>query len=389
MIKNALVITNRVRKIPGGLVECVILPLQKLGYKVFWAADFSIAKFDCLNVPCEIIRTNSRSLPFNPKNISTYLTIKKTIKDYNISLVFCHTPIGGFLGRLAAYNLNVPCVIYEAHGFLFFKNGPKLGWLYKIIEQKLAHFTNFLITINEEDFNNANKFELRENGCCYMVHGAGMNLDFNVISNEEKEKIKSNFAINNNVRILISIGELNSNKNVKTLIQALSLIKSNDWILLICGEGPQEKKLKNLVKKKHLMDKVKFLGYRNDINDLLNISDLYISCSKREGLSRTVSEAMALKTLCVVSDRRGMNDLIEDKIGGFLFEPYDYLRLATLIDACLSLGDSEKEKLLLYSQEKIRNYTADIVSKEYFEILTDADLYLKRTMYDNNKKNNF
>ena len=378
MSKNALVITNRVRKIPGGIAECAIGPLQDLGYRVFWAADFSVAKFDLSEAPCELIQTNSRSLPFHPKNISTYRTLKKAMKEKEISLVSCHTPIGGFLGRIAAKKMHVPCVVYEAHGFLFFKNGPKLGWLYKLIERRLARYTNYLITINEEDYQNAQRFKLKPAGQCYMVHGSGMHLNFAEIPLGEKARIKTELGIDENQKVLISIGELNANKNVETLLKSLPLVQTKNWVLLVCGEGPHDKKLKNLANRLHIDDKVRFLGYRTDIQQLLSISDIYVTCSKREGLSRTVSEAMAARVLCVVSNRRGMKDLIDDKKGGFLFEPLDHKQLSAVLDNALTLNDITKQKLLDYSQNKIKNYTTEVVRNECLAILSTADEYLRK-----------
>ena len=372
-MKNALIVTNRVRKIPGGLVECAIKPLQDLGYQVFWAADFSIAKFDLKDAPCEIIKTPSRTNPFNPKNIKTYKIIKRTILDKKIDLVFCHTPIGGFLGRIASNRLKVKCVIYQAHGFLFFKNGPKLGWLFKIVEKWLAKKTDFLITINNEDYNNACKFKLKQNGKCFMVHGSGMKLDFSPMKENDKYLKRKSLGIDNDKKIILSIGELNSNKNVETLIKSVACIKTNNFVVLICGEGTHEEKIKRLIKKLRIDERVKMLGYRTDINELLKIASLYVTCSKREGLSRTVSESMAAGIPCIVSNRRGMKDLIDDGYGGFLFEPTNYQDLAEKICRVFEMNVSELEAIKKYNQNKIKNYQTDRVKKECFEILSFAD----------------
>lgn len=372
-MKTALIITNRVRKIPGGLVECAIKPLQELGYKVFWAADFSIAKFDLKSAPCEIIKTSSRSNPLNFKNIKTYFILKKVIREKQINIVFCHTPIGGFLGRLVASRLKVNVVIYQAHGFLFFEKGPKLGWLYKIVERWLAKKTDFLITINNEDYSNACKFKLKKGGKCFLVHGSGMKLDFSQDSYLDKEKIKKELGIEQFKKIIISIGELNANKNVETLIKSLPFIKSDNFVVLICGEGTHQKKLERLVDKLKLKDKVRMLGYRTDIPNLLKVSDLYVTCSKREGLSRTISESMAAGLPCVVSNRRGMKDLIDNELGGFLFEPKNYKELALKISLILNMNVSDLDSIKFHNQEKIKLFQTEVVRKECLDILSIAD----------------
>jgi glycosyltransferase EpsD len=95
--------------------------------------------------------------PFNLKNIKAYKEMKKIINQNNYDIIHCHTPMGGFLARLAARGCAAK-IIYTVHGFHFYKGAPLINWLvYYPIEKYLIHLTDCLITINMEDYDVAKK----------------------------------------------------------------------------------------------------------------------------------------------------------------------------------------------------------------------------------------
>ncbi len=115
--------------------------------------------------------------PFDFKNIRAYRQVTEIIKKEKIEIIHCNTPIGGAVGRLAGKKCGIKKVIYQAHGFHFYKGAPKLNWIvYYPVEKYLAHFTDALITINTEDFRISRKFNLKKNGQKYYVPGVGINL---------------------------------------------------------------------------------------------------------------------------------------------------------------------------------------------------------------------
>lgn len=359
-MKKALIISNKIRKIPGGSVETVIKPLQKRGYEVTWAANFSTAKFDLKDFPCKILNTKSETNPFKLNNFKTRKIINNYLKENNTDLIFCSTPIGGLHGRKCGKKARVPNVIYEAHGFLFFKGGPKLGFLYKGLEKHLAKYTDTLITINNEDYRNAKKFKLRKPDHVFMVNGSGEDYTSISMTLEEKQKLKEELSINKEF-VFISIGELNNNKNVLSSVKAFDLFSNKypESKILICGEGKKKSEIEKYIKKHNLERKVMLLGYRNDIKKLLQISNCYISSSLREGLSRTVGESMAAGLPCIVSNKRGLSDFIDDNKGGFLFEPKNIIDIC---DKMVKVYTSEKVKEMSdYNLSKIKSYSSSTV----------------------------
>lgn len=90
----------------------------------------------------------------------------------------CNTPIGGVLGRICAHKAQTPTVIYQAHGFHFWSGTPLKNWiLYYPVERVLAHWTDILMTINQEDYERARTFRLHRDGKLILHPGVGVNIE--------------------------------------------------------------------------------------------------------------------------------------------------------------------------------------------------------------------
>lgn len=292
-------------------------------------------------------------------------------KNPQIEIIHCNTPIGGVIGRLAGKKFGKK-VIYTAHGFHFYKGSPIFNrTILKWIEQWMAHYTDILITINQEDFEAAQKFKLKKGGKVFKVPGVGMNIDN--LSGEKSDSIviKSSLGFNKDTTLCIAIGDLNDNKNFITLIKSFSYIKNYNVGLIICGKGPKEEFLKNEIHKLGLESNVKLLGFRTDISDLLHTSDIFLMSSKREGLPRSTMEAMAAGLPCIVSDIRGNRDLIEEGEGGFLIDPLDTEGFAKAI-VKLCRDEEMRKDMSRWNLNKIKEFSIDIVSSKIKQIFSEV-----------------
>lgn len=253
--------------------------------------------------------------PFKFNNFQAYRMLKEIIENNNYDIIHCHTPVGGVLTRIATRKERKKGtkIIYTAHGFHFYKGAPLLNWLiYYPIEKICSKWTDCLITINEEDYNisqkkfNINKIEL--------VNGVGVDEKKFVkkINKIEKEKLKKDIGLKDNDFVIIQIGELNANKNQIMTIEVMKdIVEENKNIkLLLVGKGTLEKFYKQKIKEYNLQENIKLLGYRNDIVELLNISDCLVSASKREGLPVNVIEAMIAGKYIIGTNCRGNVDLL-------------------------------------------------------------------------------
>lgn len=345
----------------------------------YLAANWASAKKEQIiedenNYNVRIINIDLSRSPYSPKNITAYKQLVEFIKKENIDYIHCNTPVGGLLGRLAGKKCKVKKVIYQAHGFHFYKGAPLKNWLlYYPIEKLLAHYTDALITINKEDYERAQGFKLRKGGKVYYVPGVGIDLSQYELPESTREIKRKELGLKETDVALISAGELNANKNNKVIIEALGNLQNKNVHYFLCGVGPCEEELKELAKSKGISEQVHFLGYRTDIKELLRAADVFVMPSYREGLSRSIMEAMASGLPCVVSDIRGNRDLVDNGKGGYLCECIgDYVNaIDRETDHHTRIVQGES------NQQKIKDFRIDFVieqlEKIYKQIYMECD----------------
>lgn len=310
--------------------------------------------------------------PFSLKNIKAYKQLVKIINKENIDYIHCNTPVGGLLGRLAGKKCKVKKVLYQVHGFHFYKGASKLNWLiYYPVEKWFARYTDALVTINHEDFEFAKKkIKFRNNGKIYYVPGVG--IDASQFSNVETPASKrKELNIPEDAFVIISVGELNANKNNKVIISALEQLKNSNIHYVVCGVGEEEQALKKQVSDVGLQDNVHFVGYRNDIKELYAESDCFVMPSYREGLSRSIMEAMASGLPCVVSKIRGNVDMIEENKGGFLCAPDDVSGFTEAIKK-IATNEELRKNMQAYNKEAIKKFDVSVVKEEMKKIYSEV-----------------
>ena len=255
-------------------------------------------------------------------------------------------------------------IIYTAHGFHFFRGAPIKNWLfYYPIELFLSRYTDILITINKEDFNLAKKnFKSKK---VEYVPGVGIDLSKFYPSKTVRNKYRKKFNILDGDMVLISVGELNKNKNHKVVIEALNDLKKTNIKYFIVGRGKKEDELKILIKKYKLEKNVFLLGYREDVLPLLNMSDLFIFPSKREGLPLSLMEAMACGLPVICSDIRGNNDLIGNNDGGYLVN-LKHDNFKDKIELCLN---SDLQIMRNRNLNFIKQYDINVIIKKMESIM--------------------
>jgi len=312
-----------------------------------------------IELGCKVHNIAFQRSPFRINNLIAYMKIKKLIKLHNYDVVHTHTPIASVIVRMACRKLKNVKVIYTAHGFHFYKGAPLINWLlFYPIERYLSKYTDVLITINKEDYDRAKKsFKAKKKE---YVPGVGINIDeIEKISVNRNDK-RRELGIEDDAIILISVGELNKNKNHETIIKAIANIKEPKIYYIICGEGPLEKYLNRLIKKLNLENKVIMLGYRSDVIEFLKISDIFIHPSFREGLPVALMEAMACGLPIICSNIRGNCDLITHENGGLLANPYDVNSFVFCIKKLL-INVELREKFGLLNKENIKKYESQII----------------------------
>ena len=342
--------------------------LQKLGYEVSVVCNFehgsstSNEQVKKLMTDLDNLNVKHYHIPiprdmFDIKNmIKSYCLLKKLSFDKQYDLMHCHSPIGGVVARLAFKKARKQGtrIIYTAHGFHFYNGAPLKNWIiFYPVEKLCSKLTDCIITINKEDYKRAKeKFCVKE---VEYIPGIGIHVEEIQNTYTDIEKKKTEFSITNE-KILVSVGELNSNKNHEIIIRALAQLKTNKkYKYILCGKGDKEEYLKDLVKQLNLQNKVIFAGYRNDIKEILKLADIFCFPSYREGLSVALMEAMAIGLPVICSRIRGNIDLIDENKGGLFFNPNDIGECLNCIEMLLN-NEKKCSDYSLYNLIKIKKF---------------------------------
>lgn len=285
------------------------------------------------------------------ENIRAYKEVYKLVSDHKYDLIHCHSPIGGLITRLACRKIRkhgTP-VIYTAHGFHFFKGAPIKNWmLYYPVEKLCSRWTDVLITINQEDFSFA-KRKMKSKKIEY-IPGIGIDLERITNIDVDRTEKRRELGVPNGAILLLSVGELNKNKNHETVIRAIA---DMDVHYIIAGRGDLEDQLRLTIEELGLTNRVKLLGYRKDIVELCKTADVFVFPSFREGLSVSVMEAMGSGLPIVCSRIRGNTDLIDEN-GGEMFDPHSVEDCSRAIK---QLIHSNKRDKGIYNLNKVENFS--------------------------------
>lgn len=337
---------------------------RQQGWRVYYASAGEEPIEDC---DYSYVLSFNRS-PFSFNNVKAYRELKDIIEKENFDIIHCHTPVGGVVTRLAARDARKrgTSVIYTGHGLHFYKDAPILNWiLYYPVEKFCARFTDCLITINEEDYSNVTQHKFKASEIRH-VHGVGVSLDrFRIHTPAEKEALRLKYGYRAEDYIMIVVAELNKNKNQKFLIKSVSHMQKRfpQIKLLLVGKGEQQEELSNMVKELKLDSSVFFLGYRNDIDCLLGMSDVLVTASYREGLAVNIMEAMASGLPVICTDVRGQRDLIKDGENGFLYPINDEQRFSEAVGKLVDNSELA-DKIRDNNVRDVRIFSIDHVIKE-------------------------
>lgn len=375
--KKALVVTTVASTLDQFCMNDISI-LQK-SHKVYVAANFKFGNNTSRERVNEFkselqqkhIVINDIGLNRNPTskdNIVAYREIKRLIDKYSFDIIHCHTPVAAMLVRIAARNSrkNGTRVIYTAHGFHFYKGAPLKNWfLFYPVEWWLARYTDVLITINSEDYKMAKK-NLKAKSIRYIP---GVGVDIGKFTQKQIDKIakRKEMGLTKEVYVVLSVGELNKNKNHETVIKAIAKLNNPNIYYLICGQGVLEGYLIKMIKELGIEKQVVLLGFRKDIAEICKVADVFAFPSFREGLSVSLMEAMSTGLPVVCSKIRGNIDLIQDGKGGYLVDSGNMDGFKECIEKLVI--DEEKRKTFGdFNQNYIRKFSIENVKEQMAKV---------------------
>lgn len=369
VIKKALIIANSLGFISNFLRVDISL-LKSMGYSITVAGSIKSLLDDTLDyfqkndlTPIDVQFT-SRSLELGSL-ITSYSEIKKILKSNHFDLIHCHTPIVATLVRVVArkYRKTGTKVIYTSHGFPFYEGAKGIKpIIFKTVESYCSWFTDGIITICNEDYTNAKKMHCNS---VYKINGVGIELNQFSIPNFDRFQYRKMLGFCPDDIVILSIGELNTNKNHQVVIKAISEINDKRIKYAICG-----KELTELGKKEELIKladslnvDLRLLGFRKDIPMVCLSSDIGAIPSFKEGLGLSGLEMLASGMPVVGSNRQGIKDYVIEGQTGYLANPELSGTFAEAIVRTIEMGnvaETCRKVASDYSIEKTRKAMLEI-----------------------------
>ena len=338
--------------------------LAENGYEVEIACSEVLNRMDevrqDLGNLVKIHQLHLKRSPLALTNIRGYREVKQIVNDGQYSLIWTNEPVMGVVTRLAARKARSQGtkVLYMVHGFHFYTGAPLLNWLlFWPVEHVMASKADCICTINHEDYARAKQMRTRKTA---YIHGVGIDTD-RLNQGENPTDLRKELNLPQDAFLVLSVGELNGNKNQEIIIRAVARIRDANVHYILCGKGDRLQQLQALAAELTVSDRVHFLGYRKNIADICRQCDLFALPSRREGLPVAAMEAMYCGLPLVNSGIRGLTDITEDGVSGYVCGTDDAGCYADRIQKLRNnpetgkrMGEKNRETVEAFTIEKTR-----------------------------------
>ncbi len=314
---------------------------------------------------------------FRIRHLSALIGLIRLFRRERFDVLHTHTPIAAVLGRFAAKITGIPTVIYTAHGFYFHDDMPRWKYFFYVLIEKLSGmFTDLLFTQSSEDAQTAVQYNFINPKHIYAI-GNGVNLEHYspTVSNTNRE-LRAALAIPMDAFVVGFVGRLVHEKGILDLLRAAESVsrKSSRVWFVLAGERLKSDSMKGsiddlitLISQSH--KRVCILGPRDDIPQILSAIDLFCLPSHREGMPRSIIEAMAMGKPVVATNIRGCREEVVHGETGILISPRapdelsdTILHLSENPEQCRLMGEKGRARAIAYHDEsQILSYQIQIV----------------------------
>ena len=279
------------------------------------------------------------------QDISSVYYLVRLMKCFNPDIVHLHSTKSGFVGRLAAGIMRKRC-IYTIHGWGFGKGHPFIQSIFVFMcEFLLKNLVSKYIAVSNYD---------RKYGIKWLaIPESKIETIYNGVKNvHTKNRDDSKFTC-------IMVARNDSQKDYETFLMALKYSKFDSAILV--GRGTDDialvKRAAEILGEK--FRKVRFLGVRKDVYQLLEESSVFVLTTKYEGLPISIIEAMSKSLPIIATDVGGISEMVFPNKNGFLVKRFDYGAVSNSLNK-------------LYYQKKIRDRMG-VFSRDLFESKFNED----------------
>lgn len=270
------------------------------------------------------------------RNLSAFAQLRALFRRERFDILHVHTPVAAAVGRFAAATTGVPKVVYTAHGFYFheFMPNPKRA-AFIAMEWIAGRFTDTLFTQAAEDAATARRLGLCRTGDI-MAIGNGCDPALFGSDPQARRHTRSALGTAPDRVVIAAVGRLVAEKGFPELVEAMRHVDAELWLigdrLASDHSGALDEVFSAVETDPLLRRRVRLLGYRGDIAALLAAADIFTLPSHREGMPRSVIEAMLTGLPVVATDIRGTREEVVHGDTGFLVPVRDPGRLADALN---------------------------------------------------------
>ncbi|MDJ0951666.1 MAG: glycosyltransferase family 4 protein [Alphaproteobacteria bacterium] len=266
------------------------------------------------------------------RHLESYAALLAFMRRERFDLVHVHTPVAALIGRVAAWRAGVPRIAYTAHGFYFHERMPRSKrMLFLALEWLAGRTTDVLFTQAEEDAATARRYRLCR-GDIVTAIGNGVDPIRFESDNTVRGRVRHNLGVDEDTVVIVMVGRLVAEKGYPELFEAMRSVAAQLWVV---GERLKsdhataiDRALGDAQSDPDLATRVRFLGYRQDVPDLMRAADVFTLPSHREGMPRSIIEAMFAGLPVVATDIRGSREEVVDNETGLLVPVGDVGALA-------------------------------------------------------------
>ncbi|MEG7531782.1 MAG: glycosyltransferase family 4 protein [Hungatella sp.] len=291
-------------------------------------------------------------LPLKPFSLRSLLRLRQYVIMHHIDLIHSHGKGAGMYARPLKLLCPGVKVVHTFHGIYLEQYGIWIKQLYLCIERLLRHLSDVLICVSESERAEALRLNVTLDNRTVVIPN-GVELQKFERSNIDQEVYRTQIGCAADDYLIGCVARLEAMKGHKYLIEAFEAIslRHPKCHLLLVGDGPDRAYIETLIQKKHLEDRIHLTGFRHDIPEILQVLDLFVSCSLKEGMPYTLIEAIASGTPVVATDVIGNRDVIQDGINGMLAKSQDSADIADKIETAME----HPERCRQYSEHGIRD----------------------------------
>jgi len=356
-------------------IDAFLLPyaahLRQLGWRVGAAANGATANlvlqsaFDELHdLPLSRSILDARGLMRGMRSVSRILE-----RGYDI--VHVHTPIAGFVTRAAIRRMSPhtrPAVAYTAHGFHFHQQGSLATNLLFLTAEKIAgRWTDRLIVINDADHDAALKHRIVRPDRLLLMPGIGVDTNWYAPSTVQADEISQSrrrWYIPPDAPVFVVLGELSIRKRPFDVVAALAQMKQGESHLVLVGDGPERPRVEATVREFGLGERVHLLGAVADVRPMIAASLALVLASSREGLPRSIMEALSMEVPVITTEARGNPDMVLPD-AGIVVPIGDVSALALAMDRLVNARDEARGMGLRGRARMIERYDLGLLIAEH------------------------